>query len=168
MVHEACARLEPALRRRQKERLWADASCGCSGRVCWEQVHWAKDDAEGRPVLVVHLHAALRQDAAGAKRAAEAILTHMEYALQQRMRDDLSGPEQVVVVLDSRGAPTLQVGLAPLPDLYRLRESLHVLVPQLDPSIIHMPLAGRAQIVTIGWQEVSQKQDESSLAFPSC
>ena len=61
-------------------------------------------------MLVVHLQAALQQDAAGAKRAAEAILTHMEYALQQRMRDDLSGPEQVVVVLDSRGAPTLQVG----------------------------------------------------------
>ncbi|CAL5219443.1 g1275 [Coccomyxa viridis] len=71
-------------------------------------VHWAKDDTEGRPVLVVHLQAALKQDAAGAKRAAEAILTHMEYCLQQRMRDDLSGPEQVVVVLDSRGAPTLQ------------------------------------------------------------
>ena len=72
------------------------------------QVHWAKDDAEGRPVLVVHLKAALRQDAAGAKRAAEAILTHMECVLQQRLRDDLGGPEQVVVVLDSRGAPTLQ------------------------------------------------------------
>ena len=72
------------------------------------QVHWAKDDAEGRPVLVVHLKAALRQDAAGAKRAAEAILTHMECVLQRRLRDDLGGPEQVVVVLDSRGAPTLQ------------------------------------------------------------
>ena len=72
------------------------------------QVHWAKDDPEGRPVLIVHLKAALRQDAAGAKRAAEAILTHMECVLQQRLRDDLGGPEQVVVVLDSRGAPTLQ------------------------------------------------------------
>ena len=60
-------------------------------------------------MLVVHLRAALQQDAVGAKRAAEAILTHMECALQQRLRDDLSGPEQVVVVLDSRGAPTLKV-----------------------------------------------------------
>ena len=73
------------------------------------QVHWAEDDPEGRPVLVVHLRAALQQDAVGAKRAAEAILTHMECALQQRLRDDMSGPEQVVVVLDSRGAPTLKV-----------------------------------------------------------
>lgn len=73
------------------------------------QVHWAKDDPEGRPVLVVHLRAALQQDAAGARRAAEAILTHMECALRQRLRDDMSGPEQVVVVLDSRGAPTLKV-----------------------------------------------------------
>ena len=92
------------------------------GRLGWacEQVHWAQDDAQGRPVLVVHLAAALRQDAAGAKRAAEAILTHMEYALQQRMRDDLSGPEQVVVVLDSRGAPTLQVAPALVPADLRL------------------------------------------------
>ena len=72
------------------------------------QVHWAQDDPEGRPVLIVHLKAALKQDTAGAKRAAEAILTHMECILQQRLRDDGGGPEQVVVVLDSRGAPTLQ------------------------------------------------------------
>lgn len=82
--------------------------------VSLAQVHWAKDDPEGRPVLVVHLEAALRQDAAGAKQAAEAILTHMECALQQRLADDAAGPEQVVVVLDSRGAPTLQVRLLSL------------------------------------------------------
>ena len=94
------------------------------------QVHWAKDDAEGRPVLVVHLQAALQQDAAGAKRAAEAILTHMEYALQQRMRDDLSGPEQVVVVLDSRGAPTLQVAPVHTPASFGLRRAAEPLMPQ--------------------------------------
>ena len=118
-------------------------------------MHWAQDDAEGRPVLVVHLHAALRQDAAGAKRAAEAILTHMEYALQQRMRDDLSGPEQVVVVLDSRGAPTLQVSLVPTPASSRLQKALHVLVPQPDPDSIHIPL--QALLVNIGEQKVCQK-----------
>ena len=59
-------------------------------------------------MLIVHLKAALKQDAVGAKRAAEAILTHMECVLPQRLRYDLGGPEQVVVVLDSRGAPTLQ------------------------------------------------------------
>ena len=56
------------------------------------QVHWAQDDPEGRPVLIVHLKAALKQDAAGAKRAAEAILTHMECVLQRRLRDDLGRP----------------------------------------------------------------------------
>ena len=109
-------------------------SFGSSTLVCCEQVHWAKDDEEGRPVLVVHLHAALKQDAAGAKRAAEAILTHMEYCLQQRMRDDLSGPEQVVVVLDSRGAPTLQVCLAPTAEFTGLRKPLGALRPDADTS----------------------------------
>lgn len=94
--------------------------------MCPEQVHWAKDDPEGRPVLVVHLQAALKQDAAGAKRAAEAILTHMEYALQQRLRDDLDGPEQVVVILDSRGAPTLQV--CPSGAMPSLRTPYHALL----------------------------------------
>ncbi len=114
-------------------------SYGSSG-VCCKQVHWAKDDTEGRPVLVVHLQAALKQDAAGAKRAAEAILTHMEYCLQQRMRDDLSGPEQVVVVLDSRGAPTLQVRPAAIPAFSGLREPLHRLGLEADQSCFsHSP-----------------------------
>ena len=112
------------------------------GLLVWacKQVHWAQDDSEGRPVLVVHLAAALRQDTAGAKRAAEAILTHMEYALQQRMRDDLSGPEQVVVVLDSRGAPTLQVILALISALSRLQRALHVSRNDLIPSALQRQL----------------------------
>lgn len=76
--------------------------------VVW-QVHWAEDDGDGRPVLVVHLEAALEQDAVGAATAAEAILAHMESALQRRFDDAPGRPEQLVVVLDSRGASTLQV-----------------------------------------------------------
>lgn len=96
------------------------ACCGkrCTLHYCWScvssrmgrlQVHWAEDDADGHPVLVVHLEAALQQDAAGAASAAEAILAHMETALQRRFDDSPGSPEQLVVVLDSRGASTLQV-----------------------------------------------------------
>jgi hypothetical protein len=74
-------------------------------------VHWAEDDPDGHPVLVVHLHAALQQDKAAAQSAAEAILAHMEAALETRLSDDPGCPEQLVVVLDSRGAPTFQVSL---------------------------------------------------------
>lgn len=49
------------------------------------------------------------QDAADADAAAEAILAHMEYALAHRLSDMPGRPEQLTVVLDSRGAPTLQV-----------------------------------------------------------
>ena len=51
------------------------------------------------------------QDDAGAAAAAEAILAHMEYALAHRLGDAPGRPEQLTVVLDSHGAPTLQVGL---------------------------------------------------------
>jgi len=36
-----------------------------------------------KTVLVVHLQEVLEQDAKGAKRTAKAILSHMEYTLQQ-------------------------------------------------------------------------------------
>ena len=49
------------------------------------------------------------QDDAGAIAAAEAILAHMEYALAHRLGDGPGRPEQLTVVLDSHGAPTLQV-----------------------------------------------------------
>ena len=49
------------------------------------------------------------QDDAGAAAAAEAILAHMEYALAHRLGDAPGRPEQLTVVLDSHGAPTLQV-----------------------------------------------------------
>ena len=68
-------------------------------------------------MLVVHLGAALEQDASGAATAAEAILGHMEGALQHRFDDGPGRPEQLVVVLDSRGASTLQV-LGVYPDSY--------------------------------------------------
>ena len=60
-------------------------------------------------MLVVHLEAALKQDTAAAERGAEAILAHMEAALADRLSDASGHPEQLVVVLDSRGAPTMQV-----------------------------------------------------------
>lgn len=60
-------------------------------------------------MLVVHLEAALQQDAAGAASAAEAILSHMEAALRRHFDNNPGSPEQLVVVLDSRGASTLQV-----------------------------------------------------------
>ena len=42
-------------------------ACLQAGLFCHEQVHWAADDAEGHPVLVVHLAAALQQVCAPAR-----------------------------------------------------------------------------------------------------
>ena len=53
------------------------------------------------------------QDAAAADAAAEAILAHMEYALVHLLSDEPGRPEQLTVVLESHGAPTLQVTLNP-------------------------------------------------------
>lgn len=79
------------------------------------QVHWAEDDSDGHPVLVVHLEAVLKQDRVAAERGAEAILAHMEAALASRLSDAPGCPEQLVVVLDSRGAPTIQVHTSAFP-----------------------------------------------------
>ncbi|KAK9909565.1 hypothetical protein WJX75_004195 [Coccomyxa subellipsoidea] len=95
-------------------------------------VHWAEDDADGHPVLVVHLEAALQQDAAGAASAAEAILAHMETALQRRFDDSPGSPEQLVVVLDSRGASTLQFRR-----LVRTIQSIAVTLNRHYPARLH-------------------------------
>ncbi|CAL8467562.1 g7100 [Coccomyxa elongata] len=95
-------------------------------------VHWAEDDSDGHPVLVVHLGAALEQDAAGAATAAEAILAHMESALQRRFNDAPGRPEQLVVVLDSRGASTLQFRR-----LVRTIQSIAVTLNRHYPARLH-------------------------------
>ncbi|BDA42790.1 hypothetical protein COCOBI_03-6830 [Coccomyxa sp. Obi] len=95
-------------------------------------VHWAEDDRDGHPVLVVHLEAALEQDAAGAATAAEAILAHMESALQHRFDDGPGRPEQLVVVLDSRGASTLQFRR-----LVRTIQSIAVTLNRHYPARLH-------------------------------
>ncbi|EIE24556.1 hypothetical protein COCSUDRAFT_40921 [Coccomyxa subellipsoidea C-169] len=95
-------------------------------------VHWSDDDADGHPVLVVHLEAALQQDAAGAASAAEAILSHMEAALRRHFDNNPSSPEQLVVVLDSRGASTLQFRR-----LVRTIQSIAVTLNRHYPARLH-------------------------------
>ena len=69
-------------------------------------IYWAAPDAEGRPTLHIRLAAAV--DACRGPEAitfANAIITHMQHAHAQLLRD--GGPEQINVVMDCGDAPTM-------------------------------------------------------------
>ena len=73
------------------------------------QLRTVDDDPDGHPVLLVRLGDAARESAEGMKQVAEAIISHVEWAVEQRLSDDPGLPEQLVVVADCSGASSFQV-----------------------------------------------------------
>ncbi|KAK9828057.1 hypothetical protein WJX81_006250 [Elliptochloris bilobata] len=127
-----------------------------SERAEWADfVQWVGADSARRPVLAIRLGPALRScDAAAAARFAEAVVAEVEAAVGSRLSNAPGRPEQLVVVLDCRGAPTLQVA-----KVVRLIQSialtlnkhyparLHRLFLVETPRVVHWPVQAIKQLL---------------------
>ncbi|CAL8462219.1 g1750 [Coccomyxa elongata] len=77
----------------------------------WEQhIQWHGSDEEGHPILLVHLARMCDdcQSAEHAQQAADAVISQVELAVRRRLDNEV-GPDQLVAVVDARGASALQV-----------------------------------------------------------
>lgn len=76
----------------------------------WQQMlHWADYKADGHPVLVIKLGKATRECTGDQlNQFAEAIISQVQQAMEEKFSDEEERPEQMVVIADCAGASTLQ------------------------------------------------------------
>ncbi|KAK9906365.1 hypothetical protein WJX75_000628 [Coccomyxa subellipsoidea] len=77
----------------------------------WDQlIQWHGSDEEGHPILLLHLATMCNecQSAEHAQQAADAVISQVELAVRRRLDNEV-GPDQLVAVVDARGASALQV-----------------------------------------------------------